>query len=161
MSGSYKERKDITIEELFVHKGHIGSSTYTDYDMVYGQSYTQIHRYPELYHMMREGLSFQYNDLYKYAKIIKPKEMDFKELMSLLYICFSEAKYMAVYMDDDLMGVELVSSARYIDESFEVMRNRSLFELRDFLSIDHKGKGEGSKMLPSKYSGRFFSLEKY
>ena len=143
------ERRELSIKDIFKGKS---SRSYSSYDMLYKQEDCELHRWPELYQMMEDhDLCFEHNSVWDFVSITqapyttKPAP-DFKELVMLLFKCFHSNHKIALsgFEGGCIKTLELRSFAFWVDEPFEAMRNRKLFDLRNYLGLSHGGYGKDS-----------------
>jgi len=125
---------------------------YSDYDFKYNQDINQLHKFPEL---LEQDIWIEKGDIWNSFRFCKPpccvdESIDWKKVASVLYSAFSDCLKIAIVWNGDRL--EVTSSPKYNNESFEIYRNRTLFELRDYLHIKHSGLGKDSIRLKSKYS---------
>lgn len=135
------------------------SLTFGTYEMKYNQDTCHLHRFPELYWFFEKyNLKFEYSNGWGFARIKFDRTTvlpDAKELAKLLYDCFSTSRGISIgqWTEQERSGgygPHLYSTGTWVDETFEEMRNRKLFDLRDYLGILHGGKGIDSIRLYSK-----------
>jgi len=155
-----RKREELSVKDLFPVEDY-AMQTYGKYELIYQQDKNELCRFPELLELFAMGVCIEKGSGWDFFRL-KPYGQgntelpELKKVAQILYNAFSMSKNIAVVLRSGY--VEVTSNNLYVNESFEVYRNRTLFELRDYLGIDHYGKGSDSVMLKSKYTGEGFQL---
>jgi hypothetical protein len=156
----FVDRRTLSISDLFKpHEYYL--RTYSGYDFRYKQDGNQLCRFPELLELLDNNVWIEKGDQWNYFRLTRPEHdkgapIDQMLVAKVLYEAFSDCPNMAIASDEGRWKV--TSEPKYIDERFETYRNRTLFELRDYLGISHTGKGKDSVMMISRYTGSNFHL---
>lgn len=156
----FKSYELLEWEDLFnvEHPKYKKLSSIRSYDVVYNQDSLLLIRIPEILKIFECINCIQVNTSYRFMSIgtrgLSPIKT--KEVLTLLHSNIARMKYFAVAIEYGY--IRIATKPKFVDEPFEVYRNRLLFELRDAINISHQGYGKDSVMLPSKYTASRFEL---
>jgi hypothetical protein len=148
-------RYNVTLNDLFL-RNNVGASTYSYYDSCWRQEECRLFLFPELQKHLEAGLQFEFAQNWGFARVIW-RDQPVDNIISSVYNSFAWDSVIFPHLQSR-NTIELRDRPYYIDEDYKTIRNRSLFEIREILGVSHSGKGKDSVMLPSKYSGRFYTL---
>ena len=154
------KRGGLSVKDLFPVEDY-AMQTYGRYELIYNQDKNELCRFPELLELFALGVCIEKGSGWDFFRF-KPygqgitKLPELRVVAQILYNAFSMSKNIAVVLTYDY--VEVTSVQKYVGESFEVYRNRTLFDLRDYLGIPHFGQGKDSVMLESRYTAARFKL---
>lgn len=129
-----------------------------DYDVMHNQKTNLLIRIPYIIKLFDYVQCVYVSTAFEFIKINARglNTAEYKEVLSLLHTNVARMQYFAINVRHK--EIIITPKPEFIDEPFEVYRNRLLFELRDIIGISHQGYGKDSIMLPSKYTGGKFKL---
>lgn len=134
----FKFVNELTIEDLFNmnHPHTTICNTVRGYDATYNQAWCGIHRLTEITKLLLEGkIEIYLNIWYKYMKFnIVDESYTEKELLKVLFDTFSNNPNFIINTN-----LEVVTSQKWVDESYEDCRLRCLWEVMDELGLDKRG----------------------
>lgn len=142
-----QDRNDLKLEDI-IYNDYEYIANYGRYELTYKQNTNCLCRFPELLKLFDEGYYIEHANSWKSFRVMRkhPQVYDKKFVAEILFNAFSGNKNLAICYDY-FSEVTVYSTNLYVYEDFEHFRNRTLFELRDFLGKGHFGHGEDSKRL--------------
>lgn len=134
----FKMLDELTIDDLF-NKEHDFIKicrTVDGYNATYDQAWCGIHRLTYITKLLVEGkVKIYWNHIYEYMKFeVISKDYTEKELLKVLFDTFAFNPNFIV-----TTGLEVVTTQKWYDESYEDCRLRNLWEVMDELGLDKRG----------------------
>lgn len=136
----FKMVNELTIDDLF-NKEHDFIKicrTVTGYDVTYNQAWCGIHRLTHITKLLLEDkIKIHWNHIYNHMKFeVISKDYTEKELLKVLFDTFSMNENFIINTN-----LEVVTSKKWVDESFSDCRLRCLWEVIDELGLKKYGYG--------------------
>lgn len=148
-----RNRREFKVEELFdfTDERCLGPYCVDTYYMKWQQHMNELCRFPELLELFKLGFVLEVAAGWTFMRVKIPHNqsglsLEDKRIPQILFEAFESCPNIAVYFEYGTW--QITSSPKYIFEDFKHFRNRTLFDLRDHLGLDHKGRGVDSIRLP-------------
>lgn len=150
---SHKKREELDLKDIFFNKNNFIIETYDSYDLLYKKDTNCLYMFPELIELFDNHYYIEYAKNWSFFRILKHNHRytvknynplyDTRFAANIAYKAFSNCEKLAIKIDHH-QWIYVYNTKYYIDESFEVFRNRCLIELREYLNISHSGHGKDS-----------------
>ncbi len=150
---STKKREELVLSDIFFNKTNVIIEEYNVYNLIYKQDTNCLCRFPELIELFENHYYIEYAKNWSFFRILKYNYRynvknydplyDTRFAANMAYKAFSKCEKLAIRIDHH-QWIYVYDRPYYIDESFEVFRNKCLFTLREYLSIPHSGHGKDS-----------------